>query len=176
MDPNLMRTPCFEMHLDKRRPRPRFECFVMGHALPSTSNHGPLVILGWMSVDGGIDRPHQRIKKTMHDRVVLLVHHPFLELSLERGVRRRALGYNHRPRRPNIEPVHHALTLRCSGRRQSMPGGGQGIGHRRPRPTRARMSSNTCRLVDHDNVVVLPQNRNLHRGCIGRRSREPPGL
>ena len=83
MDPNLMRTPCFEMHLDERRPGPRFERFVVGHALPSASNDGPLVILGWMSIDGGIDRPHQRIEEPMHDRVVLLVHRPFLELPLQ---------------------------------------------------------------------------------------------
>ena len=95
----------------------------------------------------------------LDDGVVALVDGALLERPLEHGVGVLGLRDDHHPGRADVETVHDALALVGAGGTHAAAGRGQPAQDGRPVPAAGGVRRDADGLVDHDDVVVLVQDR-----------------
>ena len=91
----------------------------------------------------------------LRDRAIDLGGRALLELPLEIGVRRLALGHDHQPGRADVESVDNALPLGSTRCRDAVARRSETADHGGPVPAGARMRGDAHGLVDDDDVVVV---------------------
>ena len=97
------------------------------------------------------------------ERDVLLLDLAILKLPGELGVRGVVLGDDHQARRPAIEPVHDPRPLLAADAAEIVHVMEQRVDQRAGRMAGGRMHDHPGRLVDHDEVAVLVENRQRQR-------------
>src|SRR5699024_8069896 len=106
---DLVGTPGLQVDLQQAGGTERLLGVVVGHRVATTGDHGPSAVTGGMAADGGVHRAAQRVRMTLDERVVTLVHGTFLERPFEHAVGDLALGHDHQPAGVGVEPVHDPL-------------------------------------------------------------------
>ena len=92
-----------------------------------------------------------------------------LKLPSELGVRGVVLGDHHQSRRPAIEPVHDPRPLLAADAAEVVDVMEECVDQRPGRMAGGRMHDHSRRLVDHDEVAVLKENRQWQRLRLRRR-------
>ena len=97
----------------------------------------------------------QRVGQALDESMVGLVDRALLECPLQHGVGVLTLGDHHQPTGPDIETMHHSLTLGRTRGRDAIAGRRQPADHRGAGPADAGMGGNADGLVDNHQVVVV---------------------
>jgi hypothetical protein len=161
---DLVRATRLEVHLEQAGVRERLERVVVRHARAPTADDRHLVVRARVASDRRVNGAGQRIEVALRDRAIDLGRRALLELPLEVGVRRLALGHHHETGRPDIEPVHDPLALRRARSRDPVARGSEASHNGRAIPARTRMCGDADRLVDdHDVVIVVDDAHALDR-------------
>ena len=167
---DLVRATRLEVHLKQAGMREGLERVVVRHARAPTADDRHLVVRARVAGDGRVNGAGQWIEVALRDRAIDLGRRPLLELPLEIGVRRLALGHHHEPGGPDIEPVHDALALRRARRGDPVARSSEASNHGGAIPARTGMCGDTDGLVDdHDVVIVVDDAHALDRLGITRR-------
>ena len=135
MDPNLVRSSCFQVQLEQRRSDERLERLVMGHAWPTSGNHRHLVIGSGMTPYRGLNGAGERIRVALDKSVIGLVHRPRPERPFQDRIGRLALRDDHQSGGSDVESLHDPLPFGYSRRRDSEPGSGKMAQDRGSAPT-----------------------------------------
>ena len=97
------------------------------------------------------------------------------KLARQLFVRRVVLGDHHQPRRAAVETMHDPGPLLAADAAEIVDVVQQRVDQRAARMARRRMDDHPRGLVDHDEVVVLVEDRQRQRFGLRRRRRPAPG-
>ena len=163
MDPDLMGAPRSEHHLEEgvpaRKPEPPEFCY----SLTAARDHRhPLPVLR-IAADRCLDARRGISHLADHDRPVSPGDDPPLQLAGQLAMRLVISRHDHQARGIAVQPVHDAGPLRAADRRPARAATQQSVDQRAGGMTRPRVHDEAGRFVDDDQVVVLVEDREIHR-------------
>src|SRR6187200_1909125 len=113
-----------------------------------------------MPANRSLNSAGERVRMALNQRVVDLVDAAGSEGSLQDRVRALAFGDHHQPGRTDVQPLHDAPPLRNPGGRDPEAGPGKVAEYVGSGPAQTGMGSDTDRLVDHHDVLVVVHDDN----------------
>src|SRR5690606_5910888 len=98
----------------------------------------------------------KRIRVTLNNRMVKLVHLTALKRPFEFAICRFAFSHSHEPARAHVKSLNNSLSFRRARRGHATAGSGQCAEDRRPIPRESRMCRDTRGLIgDYDGLVPV---------------------
>jgi hypothetical protein len=155
VDADLVRAAGLELDGEQAGEPVCLERVVVRDAAPAVGSHGELEVVLGMPGDRRVDGAGVRVRMPLHQRVVRLVDAAGAKRLLEHRVRVLGLRHRHQTAGADVEPLHHALTLRRARGGDPHAHAGEMADHGGAGPADAGMRRDPDRLVDHHDVVVL---------------------
>ncbi len=140
---------------------------VVGDAWLPIRNHSEKARLARMTVNRCVHRATGRIRMSLHQSTIDLLHLPLPEGALQHGVGVLTFRDNHDSRGADVQAVDDALTFGSTAGRNAVASGGEAADHGRPAEAGSRMGGHAHRLAHHDDVTIIMDHLEAgHRGRL----------